>query len=320
MHALAALLLGWTLGANDAANCFGAAVSARMVRWRTAALLIAAFALLGALCDGHRGLANLATIAGPDSDAGLCAMLAAALTLIVFTAAGMPVSVSHAVGGALAGVKIASAQSQTWYLTAAPWPELRGILLCWLTTPFGAMCLALLLYPLLALLVRTARFHFLTYDALMRGLLVLAGAYAAYALGANNVANVTALPYAAGIFGLPGSETARLAALALGAAAIGLGAITYSRKVMYTVGSGLVPLDAFSAFVSILAAAAAVHIYACLGVPVSTSHAVVGAVLGIGLLHGLHTVSSRTLAWVVLGWLCTPAASGMLGWWIWRVL
>ncbi len=320
MQAMVALFLGWTLGANDAANCFGTAVSSRMVRWRTAALLIAVFALLGAIGEGGRGLAHLSGIMGADGDSALCATLAAALTVAAFTFVGLPVSVSHAVGGALVGVKIAGAESKGGFLELLPWQEMRGILLCWLTTPFGALCLALLLYPLLAFLVRQARFHFLTYDAIMRALLVLAGAYAAYALGANNVANVVAFPYAAGVFGLPGSAAAQSIALSLGAGAIGFGALTYSRRVMNTVGRGLVPLDAFSAFVSILAAAVAVHVYARLGVPVSTSHAVVGAVLGVGLLHGLRTVSSRTLAWVVLGWLFTPAASGALAWAILRMI
>ncbi|MCX7935214.1 MAG: inorganic phosphate transporter, partial [Planctomycetota bacterium] len=168
MQTLAALLLGWTLGANDAANCFGTAVSSHMVRWRTAALLVACFALLGALGEGGRGLGNLAALMGPSSEGALTATLAAALAVAIFTAWGLPVSVSHAVGGALVGVKIAGAGVGVSWAAWLPWREMRAILLCWLTTPVGALCLALILYPILAFLVREAKLHFLTYDAIMR--------------------------------------------------------------------------------------------------------------------------------------------------------
>ena len=78
---------------------------------------------------------------------------------------------------------------------------------------------------------------------------------------------------------------------------------------MYTVGRGLVRLDAYTAFISILSAAITVHVYAIIGVPVSTSQAIVGAVLGIGILKGTRTIRIKTLWKILFGWLGTPAIS-----------
>ncbi len=78
---------------------------------------------------------------------------------------------------------------------------------------------------------------------------------------------------------------------------------------MMTVGEGLVRLNAFTAFVAILAEAITVHIYAMIGVPVSTSQAIVGAVLGIGLIKGSQTVNQRTLVRILFGWIGTPGIS-----------
>jgi PiT family inorganic phosphate transporter len=92
----------------------------------------------------------------------------------------------------------------------------------------------------------------------------------------------------------------------LGGASIALGAITYSRNVMMTVGKKLVKMDPFSAAVAVLSMAVVVHLYAKVGVPVSTSQGIIGAVLGIGFLKGVQTINIRTLLSIVFGWIGTP--------------
>jgi PiT family inorganic phosphate transporter len=81
---------------------------------------------------------------------------------------------------------------------------------------------------------------------------------------------------------------------------------------MMTVGGGIVKLDGFSAFVVVLSEAITVHIYAGIGVPVSTSQAVVGAVCGIGMALGTRSVNNRALFHIVAGWLATPLIAGSL--------
>ena len=95
----------------------------------------------------------------------------------------------------------------------------------------------------------------------------------------------------------------------IGGLSIAIGVLTFSRGVMITVGRGLVRLDAFSAFIVILAEGVTVHFYAVVGVPVSTSQAVVGGVLGIGIVKGVKTVNRRVLRDILLAWAATPALS-----------
>ena len=126
------------------------------------------------------------------------------------------------------------------------------------------MVAAVVFYLVVGKLFNLLNLSVFQYDFVVRWCLVLAGSYGAYALGANNVANVT------GAFVGPGMLTPRMACI-VGGLSICLGVITFSRGVMMTVGRGLVKLDAFSAFIVILAEAVTVHIYAMVGVPVSTS-------------------------------------------------
>ncbi|MBW1803891.1 MAG: inorganic phosphate transporter, partial [Deltaproteobacteria bacterium] len=87
---------------------------------------------------------------------------------------------------------------------------------------------------------------------------------------------------------------------------IGLGILTFSKRVMGTVGTRLVRLDAFSAFIVLLSEAITVHAYSLIGVPVSTSQAVIGAVIGIGFIKGIQTVDKKTLGGIFIGWSLTP--------------
>jgi PiT family inorganic phosphate transporter len=130
--------------------------------------------------------------------------------------------------------------------------------------------------------------------------LIVAGSYAAYALGANNVANVTAVFVGAGRLNV-------FSATLIGGLSIGLGILTFSRPVMETVGRKLVRLDPFSALVVVLAEAVTVHFYTFVGVPVSTSQALIGAVLGVGIVKGINTVNRRKLVNILIGWFLTPA-------------
>ena len=95
----------------------------------------------------------------------------------------------------------------------------------------------------------------------------------------------------------------------VGGLSVGLGILTFSKRVMETVGSKLVRLDSFSALVVIFAEAVTVHFYTFVGVPVSTSQAMIGAVLGVGIVKGINTVSRRTLADILIGWFLTPVVA-----------
>ncbi len=311
MRLLASVFLGWSLGANDAANVFGTAVSAQMIRWRTAAILIAVFVIVGAFAEGGGGLETLGGITNQTLNTAFCASLGAALTVTLMTLARIPISTSQAVVGAIIGTGLASGQE-------IHWQQLNKVIICWIGTPLGAALLAIILYPALAFVVRKSHLHFFRYDRLMRRALVVAGIYGAYALGANNVANVTGVFYQTGAFENPVLNP-MTTALLIGGVSIALGALTFSRNVMLTVGKNIIPLDAFSAFIVVASEAITVHIYAMIGVPVSTSQAVVGAVIGIGLLKGMRTVSFATLGKIALGWMLTPVLGGGVAWVLYKL-
>jgi len=285
------IFLGWSLGANDSANVFGTAVSSFMVNYRIATVLIAIFVLIGALIEGGAGLETLGAITEQSFKTAFIISISAALTVTIMTIFKFPVSTSQAVVGGIIGIGILQKHID--------FHSLYKVIICWIGTPIGAIFFSMVLYPSFAFLFRKLNMHFLTYDKVMRFLLILSGIYGAYSLGANNVANVTGVFYKSGMVN-------KFEALLIGGLSIGFGALTYSRNVMITVGRKIIPMDAFSAFISVLSEAITVHIYAIIGVPVSTSQALVGAIVGIGIVKGIRMVSGKTVLFILLGWFLTP--------------
>jgi len=320
------LFLGWALGANDSANVFGTAVGTRMLRFKTAAILCSVGILLGAVISGAGPAETLGKLAAIDSlrEASI-ASASAGLTVFLMTRKGLPVSTSQAIVGALIGWNLSN-NIQT-DLTVA-----TKILSTWILCPILAGAIAAALLPLTGLAIKTARLRLLQQDAFTRWALVIAGFLGAYSLGANNIANVMG-PFVHSIdldtFSLGGliSLSPLQQLFLIGSVAVAIGVFTYSRQVMMTVGKDLFELSPVAGWVVVMAHSIVLFIFtskalsqwiAGVGlpaiplVPVSSSQAVIGAVIGIGLIRGRHGIRWRVLGGIGLGWLMTPVASGVV--------
>ncbi len=288
---ISGIFMGWSLGSNDSANVFGTAVASKTIKYRTAIILCAAFVIIGALTEGQEGLKTLSGLTKQTVNTAFIASLAAALTVTLMTILKLPVSTSQAAVGAIIGIGILLGDLNLSSLTK--------VVLVWVGTPTGTVIISLILYPLLAKILDSLPINIFTRDYIVKAGLLIAGSYGAYALGANNVANVT------GVYAKVGLLTLFQATL-VGGVSIALGVVTFSKRVMMTVGSKLVKLDPFSALIAVLAHAIILHVFALVGVPTSSSQAIIGAVLGIGILKGIQTINMRTLINILFGWVGTP--------------
>ena len=295
---LGGLYLGWALGANDASNVFGTAVGAKIIPFRRAAILCAAAAVIGAALQGKAGIHTLSGLTEQTPLTLTIVTVSAAVTVTIMTFIGLPISTSQAMVGSITAIGIAT---NNLYL-----PGLIKVLICWIATPIGAMVLSIIFFYLFRLLFRNIRMGLLTRDKLLWGGLLAVGTYGSYALGANNVANAT------GVYSglIPGITDFHLALI--GGGAIALGVLTFSKRVMTSVGTKLMKLDAFNAFVAVSSMSATVHIFSAIGVPVSLSQAIVGAILGIGIVQNLKNVKFRILRIFGTGWVLTPVIAFVL--------
>ncbi|MCG6912011.1 MAG: inorganic phosphate transporter family protein [Deltaproteobacteria bacterium] len=320
------LFLGWSLGANDASNVFGTAVGSKMIRFRTAAICCSLFIILGAVMSGSGASHTLGRLGSINAIAGaFIVAFAAAISVYSMTKLGYPVSTSQAIVGAIIGWNFFSG-SLTDYHT------LLKIVLTWVACPMLSAVIALALHKTIVFFIRRIKIDMFRLDAVTRYGLLVIGAFGSYSLGANNIANVMGVfvpvsPFAdISIFGLFRlSSTQQL--FFIGGIAIGIGVLTYSRKVMETVGEGIMDLSPIAALVVVAAHSLVLFLFASQGletflkqhglptiplVPVSSSQAIVGAVIGIGLLKRGRGIRWRVLGGIGSSWVVTPVIAALV--------
>ncbi len=295
---LPALYMGWGIGAHDAANTFGPQIGANIIAYRRAVVLAAIFAFIGAVVEGKKVFATLGGIAHLTVPTSIVATLAAGLTVNVMTAFGLPISTSHTIAGALVGVGLFEGTGLDMGIVLRVGASM-------MTAPIGAAVIAYLLYQLIAATAAERLGSLMVFQRVVRYAAVLVGCYAAYALGSNNMGNAMAPAVAAGLVS-PG------AGAALGGVAIAVGVLTYSRNLITLVGRRITALDPISALVAALATAITVHLFTQLGIPVSTSQATVGAVVGVGLTKGMMAVNRRMFALIPAMWVVSVTGAATI--------
>ncbi|MDN7131053.1 inorganic phosphate transporter [Halomonas sp. MC140] len=148
-------------------------------------------------------------------------------------------------------------------------------------------------------------------------LMIFTACAMAFAHGSNDVANAVG-PLAAVISVVRSDGVIDSAALVpwwvlmLGGAGIVVGLVTYGHRVIATVGTGITELTPSRGFAATLAAASTVVLASGTGLPISTTHTLVGAVLGVGLARGMAALNLRVIGTIAISWLITlPAGAGL---------
>lgn len=305
--------IGWAIGANDAANCVGANIGSGKMTLRQGIVITCLFSFLGAIILGSRVMKTIGKGIVPldklDPQIALWIALVACFSagtwVVVATVKGLPVSTSHSIVGAVAGAGLA---------LGAPvaWKKLLDIFICWVFTPVGAGVIAYLLYrPFRALLYALVPKKFI--DSTMTFLAFATSIYMAFTWGANDVANATGVITGVGVM-------SPLIAAVFGAIAIAIGTVTFGRRVIQTVGFGITNLSPLMAVVAAMGSSLNVHFYTLWGIPVSTSHSIVGAVVGVGLVKKIKMINKKIIGEIVFTWSLTPFASGAMAFFAVRLL
>ncbi len=356
--------MGWSLGTNDAANAFGTAVATRVVKWRTAVIIIAVMVLLGAFLQGAGNINKLSSIsnnnevtAGVDEIEGVgvefekdaegnyvldengnyivkskdnidqkaldtlrlksalkaaIIFACAALTVFIMSSLKFPVSANQSITGAVIGWGICYANYSNPAVLSENLAEMAQFASTWLINPIGAAAISFGLVWLSKAFLEKRIMSLNSHDKIVKIGYIIAGAISAYSIGQNSSASVTAFYYDPFEVGANLLNNATLTAV-IGGLAIAIGVLTYSKKVMETVGGSIAEISQVDGFVVIVAAALTVLLMGKLmGIPVSTSQSIVGAVIGAGLVRNPKSVNFKVLGKIGIAWITSPLSAGIL--------
>ena len=236
----------------------------------------------------------------------------AAITVFVMSYLKFPVSANQAVTGAIIGWGLFYADYKNPAVLSTNLKEIGKFMSTWLINPVGAAIISFVIVFLFKKFLEKRVLSLNGYDKVVKIGYLIAGAYSAYTIGINSSASVTAFYYDSFGVGANLLTSASLTAI-LGGLAIALGVLTFSKRVMMTVGGSIANISQLDGFLVILASALSITLMKeLMGIPVSTSQAVVGAVVGAGLVSGVKNVNFGVFKRIAIAWVSSPTVAGLL--------
>jgi PiT family inorganic phosphate transporter len=295
---LGSVFIAFVIGSNDTANALGICVGCSIITFKRAVRYFGLLVFLGMLLQGGKVMKTVGhdLLSVNVSIVGV-ALVISGLLIALANWKRLPLSSHQVIIGSITGAGSASG-------IPIHMSSVLKISLSWVVSPLGALICAFLFYRLMELTL--SRLPLLRVERILRSLLVVSGFLIAYNTGANELATVLGGPVYAGLF------TPLHASLG-GALLVFLGATLLSPRVIETVGKGITVLDPFSGFAAQFGAGTCVFLFTTLGMPVSTTYCVIGAITGVGILKGVETVRFHLLKKILLGWILAPLVSFALG-------
>jgi PiT family inorganic phosphate transporter len=305
-----AVLFDYINGFHDTANAIATSVSTRALSPRVAIAMSATANFAGALTGTAVAKTIGAGLIAPQAEGGLvvaAALLGAIVWNLLTWRLGIPSSSSHALIGGLLGASAAAIGFGAWQIGGI----LGKVILPLVGSPIVGFAGGFALMVVIFNLFRRA--HPKTMNDRFRRLQVLSAAFMAFSHGSNDAQKtmgvMTLALVSAGIipeFKVP------LWVIILAAGAISLGTAAGGWRIIRTMGSKVVKLDPVHGFAAETTAASIIFGASTLGMPVSTTHVISSAILGVGSSDRFRAVHWGVARRIGIAWVLTLPASGLV--------
>jgi PiT family inorganic phosphate transporter len=298
---LGAILFDVANGWNDASNAIATVVCTRVLKPVVAVLFGAVFNFLGALVSGAVAKTVGKEIADPallTSATYVAALVAAPVWITICTWRGLPISCSHSLMGALVGAVVATAGSD-----ALKGEGIRKIVFGIFTSPVIGLLLGMTVVVAVGWICR--RLRPATVNSVFGKLQLLSAGYMAFSHGTGDAQKAMGIITGALIAGTTSEFHVPMWVRILCAVAMGVGSLIGGWRVIRTMGSRLSHLQTYQGFAAEAGAATTIVVCTTQGIPISTTHAITGAIMGVGAAHGLRTVRWEVGKKIVYAWLLT---------------
>jgi len=313
-----AIVFDYINGFHDTANAIATSVATRALRPQHAILMAAAFNFIGAFAGTAvaktigAGLVNEATT---SQTIVVAALLGAIAWNLLTWRLGIPSSSSHALIGGLLGATILAAGTG-----AVKWDGVVGkVLVPLVSSPVLGFIIAFFLMIALYWIFRRASRRPMTRG--FRRLQVLSAGYMAFSHGSNDAQKtmgiVTLALFSAGV--IPTVDVP-IWVIVMAASAISLGTAVGGWRIMRTMGHRVVELEPIHGFAAETTAATVLLATAHFGMPVSTTHVISSAIMGVGSSKGPRGVRWGVARTILIAWVVTLPATALLGALAWGAL
>src|SRR4051794_15529180 len=313
-----ALIFDFLNGLHDAANSIATIVSTRVLRPRYAVIWASFFNFIAFLFFGLHVAqtvgVGIVTAEVIDGRVIFGALMGAISWNLITWWAGIPSSSSHALIGGLVGAGMAKAGS-----AAVVWSGLTKTAAAIVLSPLAGFFLALLLVLIVSWLFVRAMPH--TVDSSFRALQFVSASLYSLGHGGNDAQKtmgiIAVLLYSQGHLG--GAFHVPFWVVIACQAAMGLGTLLGGWRIVHTMGSKITRLTPMQGFCAETGGAITLFLATNFGIPVSTTHTITGAIVGVGAARRVSAVRWNVASNIVVAWILTlPAAAliGALAYWV----
>jgi PiT family inorganic phosphate transporter len=318
-----AVVFDFTNGFHDTSNAISTVVSTRALRPYQAVLMSAVLNLVGALVTVIFFKAKVSnTIASTLAiHAALTVLLAALVGAITWNLVtwyfGLPSSSTHALIGGLVGAGLAAAGGPA----GVKWSSLsKQVLSLLISPPIGLVVAAVLIF-LIIWSIHALKGRPGPVNRTFRSLQVLSSAFVSYSHGSNDAQKTMAIMTLALVasghlhaFQIP------LWVVVLSSLAIGFGTWAGGWRIIKTVGWRIYEVTPVTGVTTELASAGLIQVATQFGLPVSTTHVVIGSLMGAGIVRKFSAVRWGVGAQIVVAWVLTIPAAGVVAWIVFAIL
>lgn len=313
---IAGLYMAWNIGANDLANAMGTSVGSGALSLKQVILVAAVFEFVGAVFFGKRVTSTIAKGIVPIDSIKLldpslvavgmlAAILAAGFWITFATFYNLPVSTTHSIVGSVLGFGLVSAYQGIIAYSDINWIVLTKIVGSWLVSPILGAVLAYIIFTIIRLTLLQKTDNPYNIEKKFVILQIGTACFIAFAHGSNDVANAVG-PLYAGLNALGLADlTIPVWVLMVGGVGMVIGLATWGYRVIETIGTKITELTPTRGFSAELATASVVVLHSYSSLPISTTHTLVGSVIGVGLAGGLAAVDLSVIGKIAMSWIIT---------------
>lgn len=293
-----ALLIAFAIGSNDASNALSISIGAGAIKFKRAVFLFGFLVFAGIFLNGNKVMETVGkNLIEIEAQFLPISLFISAFLIILSNWKKLPLSTHQVIIGSLLGGAIALNIPVNFF-------SFFAILISWIISPFVATLISFFLYKFLEKIL--FRIPFFKIESLLRYFLLISASLISYNTGANELATVLGPVIYSGV------SFKHFYIFLISSFLVFLGAFLLSYRVIETVGKGITSLDPFSGFVAQAGAGMCIFIFTLLGMPISTTYCMIGAISGVGMTKGLSTVKISLLKKIAINWLITLFTSFFL--------
>jgi len=314
LYIIIIVTLAWTYdlynGMNDAANAIATTVSTRALTPAQAITLAWVFNVLGAFLTTRvaatigKGIVDPATV---DQSVWIAALIGAILWSAICTHYGIPISITHAMVGGITGPAVLG-----FGLGVLQWAGIKKVILGLVLSPLAGFLVAYFMMLAVLWLFKAVRPH--RANRLFRYGQIASASFMAFAHGSNDTQNAMGMITASMVaVGFLSDFVVPVWAIFGSAFFMGLGTAVGGWRVIKTLGMKMAKIDPSQGFTAETASAASIVASTMLGAPISTTHVISTAVMGVGASRRISAVRWGIARDIVLTWILTIPGAAVLG-------